>query len=111
MKDSGSNHRSAAAETAAVARTVLNRHNPFSLDAEMRVEGHKFQIGTEERDKAQKEMKNGDSNRGQQVDGADDGSCKPESTTTHMDMKNVAKRIDYDAQTSKQVSSNLDATW
>jgi hypothetical protein len=52
IKDSGSNHKSAAAETAAVARTLLNRHKPSLLGAEMIMEGHKFQTGTGERDEA-----------------------------------------------------------
>lgn len=52
MKDSGSNRKCAAAEAAAEARTVLNRHKPPLLDAEMIVEEHKFQIGTEEHDEA-----------------------------------------------------------
>ena len=83
MKDSGSNHTCAAAESAAAARTLWNQHNVALLRAGMIAEDRKFPTETEVQCEACEEHVSAentvkDSNRGQQIDSADYGACESE---------------------------------
>ncbi len=84
MTDSGSNRKCAAAEAAAAARTLRNQHKVVSLRVGKIAADRSFPTGTEVQGEACEEHVSaekhteGDSNRGQQIDGADYGACESE---------------------------------
>ena len=83
MKDSGSNRTGAAAEAAAAARTLRNQHKVALLRVGTIAEDRNFPTGTEVQGEAceehvSAENTEGDSNRGQQIEGADYGACESE---------------------------------
>ncbi len=83
MTDSGSNRKCAAAEADAAARTLRNQHKVVSLRVGTIAADRSFPTGTEVQGEAceehvSDENTEGDSNRWQQIDGANYGACESE---------------------------------